>query len=171
MAVTMVGASQVRPCRYELKVTLQAVPVDEPVCRKGDVDCLKLQPAPRFSPLHPIAWLEHKAATVAEPLKMDAKVLVTGVVAAPAVGAGVKVLSIVQEGVKISKAGGLRAFAAQAGWKGSFRAVATAYGKASLRSFAAEGLVVLGAAATAAIVWRAQHAQAKRTAQAAGPCQ
>jgi hypothetical protein len=144
---------------------LQRPQATEPgTCRPGDVDCLKLQPAPKFKLLSPMPWLEHKAVEVAEPLKMDAKVLVCSVVAAPMVGFGIKGLSIGKEVVTIAKTTGLRTFVAQSGWKGTIKTLAMTVGKASLHSYAAKGAVVLGGAGVAAIVYQVKKHQAQGNA-------
>lgn len=154
MAVTGVGATgRVPTCRFEQPMTRLPVRTAVTVNPERPGDRVALTPAPKFQIAHPVDWLEQKAASLAEPMGMDAKILVNGLVAAPVVGGGVKVTSIVRAGLTISRTTGLRTFAAQAGWKGSFRAVAMAYGKASLRSWAAEGLVVAAAAGAAAVAW------------------
>jgi hypothetical protein len=160
MSVTANPIRSAQGLRERVPAFLRPQATEPGTCRPGDVDCLKLQPAPKFKVLSPMPWLEHKAVEVAEPMKMDAKVLVKSVVAAPLVGLGIKGYSIGKEVVTIAKTTGLRTFAARAGVKGTFKTLAMALGKASLRSYAAQGVVVLGGAGVAAIVYQVKKHRA-----------
>jgi hypothetical protein len=68
-----------------------------------------------------------------------------------------------QEAVKITRTTGLRTFAREAGVAGTLQTAARAFGKATLRSYAAQGLLLAGGVATAAIVYRMRQGQAAGT--------
>ncbi|MBC7544670.1 MAG: hypothetical protein H7338_18260 [Candidatus Sericytochromatia bacterium] len=132
------------------------------------IEQAKIGKVPSFSLSHPMAWVEGKAMKLSDPLHVDSKVLVRGIVYSQGAAWTVKLGSVAAEAVKIGRTTGFRAFAVQNGTKGMFKLAGATIGKSMLRAYGVQGTVIVGSLVVGAVVYGANHRKAAKQLIAAG---